>query len=1056
MSKAPKQRRSAAGPSYSPWRPPPDGESDRSRLPGPPPLFIQRQPVACGNLSPCQRRTTALLAKEEDKLLWRQGGPGPVAAGPEVAGALTASGPGMPLPPDLREEFEGRFGADFRRVRLHTDPHAALAAQALQARAFTRGEDIYFAPGQGPGASPEAKKLLAHELTHVVQQQRLAAPTTQELELAGTGDPLEREAVAVSEAVAVGRPLPELKWLGASSWARQTAPQTPPPPVLLKGHKVLLDLVQPQFALTIPKEKGPVGERYQSWATQGKLRAISEAEARQQRPGTTTLQNIWKRKIAPDKAAKFNFAQAPGKETCQVDHIIELQLGGTNAPDNLQLLEPEHNRTAGARFRGIISDLKSRAKSLYNLTQDLEDIDLLIRQVSPEPPITKDRCREAESQAGVAPEITAGFTLRVGLDTYVIDLAQADDLAGGAKQTQMRRQVGRRGHQLITGLTLDRLTVYVQSDDFETATKDGSLNAEVNPALLLPVTAKKRDLILLVEQASHQVKLPQKPHPLEINFPFLSTATLNLELVDGQPRGRAELRPSLPLFRHTLLILELQDGSLSGALTVPAAALKQALPIPGLTITESSIEFKVAKGGFSAGGNLGFKIGTVADGSLKFGLDKSGLSGRGKLNFQIPGLEEVSGELWYRQQQLGGLIVVSAAKLKKVPGITGGRLELRLTEDNFSGQGTMQLAVPGLKQGTLDFAADKQGNYGLRGRVGLEIPGLKSAELELGLEGGELIGAAKVGLDIPGLSGAGAAFEIKYRQGAITGRGTLTYQKGKLSGQVHAALNEKRRLTGGGELSYQLFPGLVAAVGLELREDGTTKISGALKVPETIDLFPVKSLDKKIFSLDLQIPIFAIPVGTKSVGLVAEIGADLRARAGIGPGQIRKAQIQASFDPAKEEAGFEFKGGGELYVPAFAELALGIHGGIGLSLALAAATGGLELVGALGLQGALIAMVQISYQDRNFVVDASAELNAQPVLKFNVNAYVKVSVIIIGEVYRKDWLLAAKEWGSGLKIGLRFPVHYVFGQPFDLSLSQVEFIVPQIDVKQAVKDLLPR
>ena len=42
-----------------------------------------------------------------------------------------------------------------------------------------------------------------------------------------------------------------------------------------------------------------------------------------------------------------------------------------------------------------------------------------------------------------------------------------------------------------------------------------------------------------------------------------------------------------------------------------------------------------------------------------------------------------------------------------------------------------------------------------------------------------------------------------------------------------------------------------------------------------------------------------------------------------------------------------------------------------------------------------------------------------------------------------------------MKIGLRFPVHYEFGKPFELSLKQVEFIVPEIDYKKAVKDLLP-
>jgi len=310
-------------------------------------------------------------------------------------------------------------------------------------------------------------------------------------------------------------------------------------------------------------------------------------------------------------------------------------------------------------------------------------------------------------------------------------------------------------------------------------------------------------------------------------------------------------------------------------------------------------------------------------------------------------------------------------------------------------------------------------------------------------------------LEIPGLEDA--AFQIKYAKGVVTGAGDLAYKKGKLSGKVHAELNEKRKLFGNGDLAYEIIPGLVAAVGVELREDGTAKVSGELRIPSQIDLFPEKPIEKTLFSIGTQIPIIAIPLGSRSVGLVAEVGADLKARAGIGPGQIRQLKVMASFDPAKEDAAFEFAGGGELYVPAFAELALSVHGGIGLSVAIASATGGIKLTGALGLKGALSAMVQIAYKDNRFGVDALAEVYAEPVIRFDVSAYVKVEVDLLLttiDVYDEEWTLASKEWGSGLRIGLRFPVHYVFGEPFDLSLSQVDFIVPDIDAKQAVKDLL--
>ena len=79
-------------------------------------------------------------------------------------------GGGQPLSRSLRAFFEPRFGCDLSRVRLHTDTQAAHAANEVQARAFTIGTDLMFARGQLSPGTAEGKRLLAHELTHVLQQ----------------------------------------------------------------------------------------------------------------------------------------------------------------------------------------------------------------------------------------------------------------------------------------------------------------------------------------------------------------------------------------------------------------------------------------------------------------------------------------------------------------------------------------------------------------------------------------------------------------------------------------------------------------------------------------------------------------------------------------------------------------------------------------------------------------------------------------------------------------------------------------------------------------------
>ncbi len=78
--------------------------------------------------------------------------------------------PGQPLDEETRDFFEPRFGHDFSRVRVHTDAKAAKSARAVDARAFTIGPNIVFGAEEYSPQTNQGRRLLAHELTHVVQQ----------------------------------------------------------------------------------------------------------------------------------------------------------------------------------------------------------------------------------------------------------------------------------------------------------------------------------------------------------------------------------------------------------------------------------------------------------------------------------------------------------------------------------------------------------------------------------------------------------------------------------------------------------------------------------------------------------------------------------------------------------------------------------------------------------------------------------------------------------------------------------------------------------------------
>ena len=141
---------------------------------------IKRNPFA--GSEPVEQVSAAFdVADEEDQTVAAQrepvsgAAPG-TTAGPTAPSGLAASldrasrGGGRPLSPDTRRFMEARFGHDFGTVRIHADRIAGDLAHQVRARAFTIGNRIFFASGEFQPDRTSGKHLLAHELTHVVQQ----------------------------------------------------------------------------------------------------------------------------------------------------------------------------------------------------------------------------------------------------------------------------------------------------------------------------------------------------------------------------------------------------------------------------------------------------------------------------------------------------------------------------------------------------------------------------------------------------------------------------------------------------------------------------------------------------------------------------------------------------------------------------------------------------------------------------------------------------------------------------------------------------------------------
>jgi hypothetical protein len=138
-------------------------------------------PGPTGECDACRRKRTAAAR------------PGGSTVPPAVHETLRTAG--QPLDTSTRSLLEHRFGYDFSGVRVHTGPKAAESAGSVNAQAYTVGEHIVFGAGRYAPSQSQGLRLLAHELTHVVQQR---ASATSPLSLGDPASPAEREAEQVA------------------------------------------------------------------------------------------------------------------------------------------------------------------------------------------------------------------------------------------------------------------------------------------------------------------------------------------------------------------------------------------------------------------------------------------------------------------------------------------------------------------------------------------------------------------------------------------------------------------------------------------------------------------------------------------------------------------------------------------------------------------------------------------------------------------------------------------------------------------------------------------
>jgi hypothetical protein len=162
--------------------------------------LLQRK-CACGQHTIAGGECAECRQKREGMIQRAAISPASVNGVPSIVHEVLSS-PGQPLNAGTRAFMEPRFGYDFSQVRVHTDARAAESAQAVNALAYTVGRGVVFGEGQYAPETSGGRRLLAHELTHVVQQ---GSSTSIRSGISSLGDSDELEADQVGSAILTGQ-----------------------------------------------------------------------------------------------------------------------------------------------------------------------------------------------------------------------------------------------------------------------------------------------------------------------------------------------------------------------------------------------------------------------------------------------------------------------------------------------------------------------------------------------------------------------------------------------------------------------------------------------------------------------------------------------------------------------------------------------------------------------------------------------------------------------------------------------------------------------------------
>lgn len=898
------------------------------------------------------------------------------------SGVEAARGGGSPLSPPLLGEMEHAFGRDFSSVRLHDDSRSHRLNQDLNAHAFTTGSDVFFARGAFSPRTSQGRRLLAHELTHVVQQggrdgirkktiQRQSTGTSPSPTATGTetensaplrswqdrrnrhrgvdldgpnGVPLyrlpslsvpiiggRRKGVSALGSISGGfHPgrgsgntfLPSsgvFHWLGRGKRTVQDAEgresntsQVQLWERYIQDNSTIAAGVERRFAAGAPK----------IFRDQDESRRVYYLRSR--RSNSFTAIGTSAELAASSVLLRPSFDSNGKFALMDVDHFIEIQLGGAHQIGNLWLLDSATNRASGREIKDRV------VKDLNKLVSDAAREDFWTG-TNPSKPNFRSWPHDAHidfARVRGNPRKNGKYwdKDRIASGAHLSKLRRLTDKEMAAEgfrlgpkdklrriniflgpQSSFRRPMkvdgenltyrGRRGaRDFIRGFDLEEAT-YSRPETLEAGRQIATLRGTAFGNRTVPVknedgtTRKSRPIEApelrvpvfstvdfgyggFIDRAYINRKLTAAA---AARFPGASPLTFQTAGINDAWELTAEARVAAdnPLFPGFEFAVRAQGDAIFVEAPIPTERLR----FGPFRVTEANLQLGFDTNGLFLGGNAAFELDGVGKGTI----EARRLDLAGTFSFDIDAFDPAEIAVAYRNRQWTATAFLGI-KPDTIPFIDRGTISVTVDENGFSMNGTAELAGPGVPEGTqITIAYDAvTGALTLGGLVVFNtaaIPGVSDARVEVTVSRQadgtwSVAGRGSAALALPGITGQVSA---SYRDGILRIDGNATLSRPPMSGtaEFHASNQpvddenqptegpprDTFRVWGGGTATIQFGQYLTGTVGIQFLENGEVELLGRIALPPRISLVDAEDYHQDLVDFpEVRFPILGFTI----------------------------------------------------------------------------------------------------------------------------------------------------------------------------------------------------